>query len=87
MSKKKYKVWWPDRNQKREHANYFDATDHEHAAELWADWYDGYSADYCIVNGESADVLVASDDEGTPTAVSVTGAAVREYTGTVTRAS
>lgn len=49
----KYEVWCPDLGGGPENARSFDASDSAQAAEKWADWKDGYSADYRIVGGEN----------------------------------
>ena len=42
----KFDVWCPDLGSGPEDARVFEAFDAEHAATEWADWEDGYSADY-----------------------------------------
>lgn len=54
----KYEVWCPDLGSGPEDARAFDAYDSAQAAEKWADWEDGYSADYWIVGGQDAHVCV-----------------------------
>ena len=54
----KFDVWCPDLGSGPEDARVFEAFDAEHAATEWADWEDGYSADYWIVGGQDALVCV-----------------------------
>lgn len=54
----KFDVWCPDLGSGPEDARVFEAFDAEHAATEWADWEDGYSADYWIVGGQDARVCV-----------------------------
>lgn len=79
MATANYKVWWPDRGHKQDDARTVLAVDHRHAATIWADWYDAYSADYAIVGGEVAEVQVLREDENQPTKVKVRGFETRTY--------
>lgn len=79
MATANYKVWWPDRGHEQDDARTVHAVDHRHAATLWADWYDAYSADYSIVGGEVAEVLVLREGEQQPTTVKVRGFETRTY--------
>lgn len=54
----KFDVWCPDLGSGPEDARVLEAFDAEHAATEWADWEDGYSADYWIVGGQDAHVCV-----------------------------
>ena len=47
----------------------------------WANWYDGYSADYLIVGGETPTVQVMREDETEARAVLVMGETTRTYSG------
>ena len=64
--KTEYVVWCPDRGAVKEEGRHIDAFDHESAATRWAEWDDASSADYLIVGGSPAVVLVAEVDEGAP---------------------
>ena len=75
-----FKVWWPDRGQKKEDATTVKAFDHEHAAKVWADWYDAHSAEYPIVGGEVAEVMVLHEGCECPDLIKVRGFQSREYT-------
>lgn len=75
----RFKVWWPDRGHAKDDGRLVEAVDHMHAATIWADWYDGYSADYPIVGGETAVVQVLRADEAAPVTVTVRGWSSREY--------
>ena len=81
MKPRKYKVWWPEQGQTKDDAKIFEAFDHEDAAAAWADWYDGYSADFLIVGGETPTVQVLREDETTALAVLVMGQTARTYSG------
>lgn len=76
-----YSVWWPDQGQTKDDARAFYAFDHERAAAEWADWYDNYSADYCIVSGIEAIVHVQREDQPDARRVLVTGEISRTYSG------
>ena len=58
MSNLKFDVWCPDLGSGPDDARVFEAFDAEHAAAEWADWHDGYSADYSIVSGQNERVCV-----------------------------
>ena len=80
----KFKVWWPDYDQDRESAKIVNAVDHEHAAKVWADWYDVHSGDYPIVGGEIATLRVLKESkesitEEIPVTVTVRGYNTRAY--------
>lgn len=76
-----FKVWWPDRGHAEDDARTFTAADHEHAAELFADWHDSYHAEYCIVKGETACLMVKGPSDSEAVQVSVEGETSRQYTG------
>jgi hypothetical protein len=57
-------VWCPERGQDREDGRSVDAHSAAAAAERWAEQDDARSADYMIVRGNDATVLVAADCEG-----------------------
>lgn len=75
----KFKVWWPDRGQIQDGAPVFVAHDYEDAAAQWADWYDGHTADYSIVGGEDAEVVVESVADGVQVNLTVRGEMTRVY--------
>ena len=66
MKKTEYVVWCPDRGATKEDGRHIDAFDAESAATRWAEWDDSSSADYTIVSGTPAEVLVAEVDDGAP---------------------
>ena len=53
-----YRVWVPDRDQTEADAREVQATDHFDAVERWAWWDDHSSADFSIIGGEPATVMV-----------------------------
>ena len=59
----KFKVWCPEMGSTIDDARQFDAFDARCAAEAWADAEDSISADYLIVRGQDATVLVSADGE------------------------
>ena len=61
---KTYLVWCPDYGQDRSDARSYKANDRRMAAEDWAMDYDRRSADYMIVGGNDATVIVAEDIDG-----------------------
>ena len=61
-----YRVWCPDRGATKEDGLRILAYDPEIAATKWAEWDDASSADYSIVGGAPAEVLVAEDRDGAP---------------------
>jgi hypothetical protein len=75
----KFKVWYPDVGGDRDDARTVEACDHEHAAQLWAHWYDGYSAEYSIVGGSDAAVIVEAVADGVQMAFTVSGEMTRSY--------
>ena len=74
-----FRVWWPDRGQEQLDGPEVKAFDHEEAAKKWADWYDNRSADYAIVGGELAEVLVLGEGDAEPKRLSVYGYTDRRY--------
>lgn len=76
----KYKVWCPDYGQNVEDAIVIEAISEDFAAQLWADWYDFKSAEYCIVRGSPAAVKVQKVGEDVIYDFTVTGETVRQYT-------
>ena len=61
-----WRVWCPDRGQDKEDGMRIVATYAEAAAVKWAERDDAESADYMIVRGNDATVLVAEDRDGAP---------------------
>ena len=59
---KTYLVWRED--SEREDAKRVKASYPEQAARTWAEWADGWSADYTIVGGQEERVFVALDADG-----------------------
>ena len=59
-----YKVWCPERGQAVDDGRSVSAASHSEAAERWAAIDDARSADYTIVGGTSATVMVVADCEG-----------------------
>lgn len=79
---KEYVVWRPDQGQEEEDGHKIRCRDDEYtAAELWADWSDWNSADYSIVKGNDATVLVRRIDKPGCKIFkfNVTGESVRQY--------
>lgn len=75
----KFDVWCPDLGSGPEGARVFEAFDAEHAATEWADWEDGYSADYWIVGGQDARVCVRKHGGGDVHEFLVQGRTERAY--------
>ena len=61
-----YRVWCPDRGATKDDGRRVVAREPESAATAWAEWDDAHSADYSIVAGNDATVLVAEDRDGAP---------------------
>ncbi|WP_291784457.1 hypothetical protein [Luteibacter sp.] len=59
-----YRVWCPERGSTKEDGMRVDAFSPESAAVKWAERDDADSADYLIVRGNDATVLVAEDHDG-----------------------
>ena len=72
----RFLVWWPDRGGTEHSARCFEAIDVEDAAEKFADWHDGYFAEYDIVEGEEAHLSVRREDGEFVVSVKVLGEAV-----------
>lgn len=77
----KYLVWRPDAGETEDDADTFSARSHCDAAERWAEKDDRNSADYTIVGGSSAEVLVRLEGEEVSRWVSVSGETVASYHG------
>jgi hypothetical protein len=76
----RYVVWRPDYDQTREDGRVIEAVGPNYAAEEWALRYDCESADYLIVSGNSAEVLVAEVGSSLPPfRYSVSGESVPSY--------
>lgn len=73
-----YFVWDLDNGQDREDAKSVRASSHEEAARTWAHWSDSYSAEYHIVSGNAATVMVALGD-GEPLKFIVHGESTPTY--------
>lgn len=54
----KYIVWSESKEQTEDDGKAFEAVGAWDAAEQWAQWDDHYSADFSIVGGQPADVVV-----------------------------
>ena len=61
-----YRVWCPDRGSDKEDGRIIRSYSPEGAATAWAEWDDASIADYLIVRGSPADVVVAEDRDGAP---------------------
>ena len=59
-------VWCPDLGSTKEDGKRIFAYSAESAAKDWAEWSDSSSADYSIVGGSPAEVVVAEDRNGAP---------------------
>jgi hypothetical protein len=73
-----FKVWNPDDNDE-DGAQTVRASDPEHAAEIWAENDDQWSADYLIVSGRSEPVVTVVAEDGSRTRFRVTGETVARY--------
>jgi hypothetical protein len=76
----KFKVWCLTLHQGEEDARVIEAFDAEEAAEKWAEHEDSWSADYWIVGGEEARVMVQRSDGGGAVEFVVTGESRPAYT-------
>lgn len=81
----KFLVWWPDRGGTEDSARTINAIDVEDAAEQFADWHDGWHAEYCIVKGETAYLSVRRADDTFVVTVKVEGETTRSYSAYVER--
>jgi hypothetical protein len=61
MNGHNYIVWCPSLGQTKAHGRHFSALDMRHAAEMWAEWRDFSTAEFEIVRGSPAKVMVAND--------------------------
>lgn len=75
----KFKVWCPEMGSTLDDAREFDAFDANSAAEAWADDEDRRGADYLIVRGQDATVLVSADDGMHVECFVVSGESVPSY--------
>lgn len=76
-----YLVWYPDRGGSREDGRRVRSHSPEGAAIAWAQWDDARSADYTIVGGQPAEIVVAEDRHGSPEYLfTVTGESCPVYT-------
>ena len=76
----RYVVWRPDYDQTREDGREIEALCPQYAAQEWAQRDDYESADYLIVRGNSAEVLVAELGSSLPPfRYSVSGESVPSY--------
>ena len=73
-----YLVWCPENGQERDDGRRFTASDAGDAASRWAKWYDAWGADYLIVGGSAAVVMVESPD-GSVEQFTVTGESMPAY--------
>ena len=73
-----YTVWCPDLGSDAEDGHMFKARDPQDAACQWAKREDCNSADYWIVGGQDANVMVRSSD-GVDHALIVSGETVAHY--------
>ena len=75
-----FRVWSTERGQTKEDGLRIVAYDAEMAAVRWAEWDDASSADYTIVGGTPAEVVVAEDrDEAPEHRFIVSGESVPQY--------
>lgn len=80
----RYVVWRPDYEQTREDGREIEAYCPQAACELWAEQDDSRSADYLIVLGNSAEVMVAELGSSLPPfRYSVSGESVPSYRATM----
>jgi len=61
-----YRVWNPDRGATKDDGLFVRSYDPEGAAKAWAEWDDANTAEYSIVSGNDATVVVAEDCDGAP---------------------
>ena len=73
-----YVVWRPENGQTKEDGKWFPALSPRMAVEKWASWYDAWGADYMIVGGSDATVMVA-DKTGREFSYIVSGESVPSY--------
>lgn len=80
----RYVVWRPDYEQTREDGREIEAHSPQAACEKWAEQDDSRSADYLIVRGNSAEVMVAELGSSLPPfRYSVSGESVPSYRATM----
>lgn len=77
-----YLVWCPELGSVPEDGRKFLAADHESAARAWARYEDAASADYWIVGGDGATVVVRGPD-GSECRIRVTGETDINYTARI----
>lgn len=77
----RYLVWWPEVGHGRDDGKLVIAHSPEDAAARWAQWYDAKSADYLIVGGQQAEVLVLEQGTDEPVRVRVRGEQSANYYG------
>lgn len=75
----RYEVWCPGLGCCPDEAGVFDTVDAAAAAEAWAAWEDGHSADFWIVGGTDAQVRVRQVDSDRIHDFVVSGELVRRY--------
>ncbi len=80
----KYQVWCPENGDTESDSRTFEAFDSELAAAYWADWHDGYTADYTIVGGADATVCV-QDADGAILQFTVSGRMEQAYSSRLVR--
>ena len=79
-SLRKYRVWSPSRDEEQGDAREIAAFDAQVAAADWAERDDCESADYTIVGGTPADVVVIDVETGERTEWTVEGESIPHYT-------
>jgi hypothetical protein len=80
----RYVVWRPDYEQTREDGKVIEAHSPSAACEKWAEREDADSADYLIVRGNSAELMVAELGSSLPPfRYSVSGETVPSYRATM----
>ena len=73
-----FKVWNPI-DEDEAGARTFKANDPQHAAEVWAERDDQWSAEYLIVSGKSDPIVIVAADDGRRWQFHVTGETVAQY--------
>ena len=75
----RFRVYRPDHGQEPEDGRLVEAYDAQSAAAVWAHWSDASSADYTIVGGTPAEVLVRQEGTTVDQKFTVYGESVPQY--------
>lgn len=80
MSKRRFVVWHPENGQVEGDGKKVNARDAGEAVETWAEWDDVNSAEYHILSGHPARVMVRDVDSGEASEWIVSGEYMPQYT-------